>query len=64
MLDGHPSASDASRTQGFDEYMSLVLDDAEEVHVANTKIPSKKIGRILLKGENITLMQNAGGESQ
>jgi small nuclear ribonucleoprotein E len=64
MLDGHSSASDASRTQGFDEYMNLVLDDAEEVHVANTKIPSKKIGRILLKGENITLMQNAGGESQ
>lgn len=50
--------------QGFDEYMNLVLDDAEEVHVQNTKIASKRIGRILLKGENITLMQNADGESQ
>lgn len=39
---------------GFDEYMNLVLDDAEEVyHKTQTKKP---IGRILLKGENITLI--------
>eukprot|EP00281_Chroomonas_sp_CCMP1168_P031080 CAMPEP_0206253652 /NCGR_PEP_ID=MMETSP0047_2-20121206/23267_1 /ASSEMBLY_ACC=CAM_ASM_000192 /TAXON_ID=195065 /ORGANISM="Chroomonas mesostigmatica_cf, Strain CCMP1168" /LENGTH=92 /DNA_ID=CAMNT_0053679877 /DNA_START=117 /DNA_END=393 /DNA_ORIENTATION=- len=43
---------------GFDEYMNLVLDDAEEVYVKK-KLPRKKIGRILLKGENITLMQAA-----
>ncbi|KPM08514.1 Dual specificity protein phosphatase [Sarcoptes scabiei] len=41
---------------GFDEYMNLVLDDAHEVYVkTNTK---KKVGCILLKGENITLIMN------
>lgn len=41
---------------GFDEYMNLVLDEACEV---NTKVDSRKpVGRILLKGENITLIQN------
>mmetsp|Transcript_6108 Transcript_6108/g.14712 ORF Transcript_6108/g.14712 Transcript_6108/m.14712 type:complete len:93 (+) Transcript_6108:125-403(+) len=49
---------------GFDEYMNLVLDDAKEVHVKNAKAGEKKIGRILLKGENITLMQHADGASQ
>jgi len=40
---------------GFDEYMNLVLDEAEEV---NTKSKQRKpIGRILLKGDNITLIQ-------
>jgi hypothetical protein len=36
--------------------MNLVLDDAEEVYMKK-KLPKKSIGRILLKGENITLMQ-------
>jgi len=41
---------------GFDEYMNLVLDDAEEI---NTKKETRKpLGRILLKGDNITLMLN------
>ncbi|MQL71820.1 hypothetical protein Taro_004144 [Colocasia esculenta] len=44
--------------QGFDEYMNLVLDDAEEVNVK--KNIRKPLGRILLKGDNITLMQNTG----
>ena len=40
--------------QGFDEFMSLVLDDAEEVSIKkNTRKP---LGRILLKGDNITLL--------
>lgn len=40
---------------GFDEYMNLVLDEAEEVHMkAKTR---KTLGRILLKGDNITLIQ-------
>ena len=40
---------------GFDEYMNLVLDDAFEVH---TKSKQKNpIGRILLKGDTITLIQ-------
>ncbi|XP_071476824.1 small nuclear ribonucleoprotein E-like [Diadema setosum] len=41
---------------GFDEYMNVVLDDAEEVHRKNKT--RKPIGRILLKGDNITLIQN------
>ena len=40
---------------GFDECMNLVLDDAEEVHIKN-KI-KKTLGRILLKGDNIMLIQ-------
>ena len=40
---------------GFDEYMNLVLDDAEEVHIKNKT--RKTLGRILLKGDNITLIQ-------
>ncbi|XP_022079352.1 small nuclear ribonucleoprotein E-like [Acanthaster planci] len=41
---------------GFDEYMNLVLDEAEEFHL---KTKSRKpLGRIMLKGDNITLIQN------
>ena len=42
--------------QGFDEYMNLVLDEAEEVN--KKKGTRKSIGRILLKGDNITMMVN------
>ncbi|RKP05406.1 putative small nuclear ribonucleo protein [Thamnocephalis sphaerospora] len=46
------------RIVGFDEFMNVVLDDAVEV---NTKKQSRKeIGRILLKGDNITLIQPLG----
>ncbi|XP_072046127.1 small nuclear ribonucleoprotein E-like [Amphiura filiformis] len=41
---------------GFDEYMNLVLDEAEEVHLK--KHTRKPIGRVMLKGDNITLIQN------
>lgn len=42
------------RIMGFDEYMNMVLEDAEEVYLKKrTRIP---VGRILLKGENITLI--------
>uniref|UniRef100_UPI00358F82A6 small nuclear ribonucleoprotein E n=1 Tax=Myxine glutinosa TaxID=7769 RepID=UPI00358F82A6 len=41
---------------GFDEYMNLVLDDAEEIHM-KTKA-RKPLGRTMLKGDNITLIQN------
>ncbi|XP_065338409.1 probable small nuclear ribonucleoprotein E [Cloeon dipterum] len=41
---------------GFDEYMNLVLDDAEEVNIKNKG--RKTLGRIMLKGDNITLIQN------
>ncbi|CAL1546122.1 unnamed protein product [Lymnaea stagnalis] len=40
---------------GFDEYMNLVLDDAEEVHLKTHN--RKRLGRIMLKGDNITLIQ-------
>ncbi len=45
------------RAQGFDEYMNLVLDDAEELNLK--KQTRKPLGRILLKGDNICLMQAA-----
>lgn len=41
---------------GFDEYMNLVLDEAEEVNVKTAKRVS--LGRILLKGDSVTLIQN------
>ena len=43
---------------GFDEYMNLVLDEAEEVSMKRKT--RKPLGRILLKGDNITLMQTVG----
>ena len=45
------------RLIGFDEYMNLVLDEAEEVYVK--KQTKKALGRILLKGDNISLMTAA-----
>lgn len=40
---------------GFDEFMNLVLDESEEVV---KKTGSRvKLGRILLKGDNISLIQ-------
>lgn len=43
------------RLIGFDEYMNLTLDDAEEIDMK--KLSRRKIGRILLKGDNVCLMQ-------
>ncbi|XP_037008699.1 small nuclear ribonucleoprotein E-like [Artibeus jamaicensis] len=41
---------------GFDEYINLLLDDAEETH---SKTKSKKqLGQIILKRDNITLLQS------
>ncbi|KAI9005802.1 small nuclear ribonucleoprotein-like protein E [Phycomyces nitens] len=41
---------------GFDEFMNLVLDDAEEVM---TKEKTRRsIGRVMLKGDNISLIQS------
>lgn len=45
------------RIIGFDEYMNVVLDDAQEIHLK--KKTKKDLGRILLKGDNITLMMRA-----
>uniref|UniRef100_A0A4X2JVJ8 Small nuclear ribonucleoprotein E n=1 Tax=Vombatus ursinus TaxID=29139 RepID=A0A4X2JVJ8_VOMUR len=41
---------------GFNEYVNLVLDDAEEIH-SKTK-SRKQLGWIMLKGHNITLLQS------
>ncbi|XP_073093096.1 small nuclear ribonucleoprotein E-like [Manis javanica] len=41
---------------GFGEYMNLVLDDAEEI---DSKTKSRKqLSLIMLKGDNITLLQS------
>lgn len=49
-----PLAPLPGATQGFDEYMNVVLDDTEEVDAKRkTRTP---LGRILLKGDNITLI--------
>lgn len=42
---------------GFDEYMNITLDDAMEYDVKTKK--TIDIGRILLKGDAITLIQEA-----
>lgn len=39
---------------GFDEFMNLVLDDAEEIDLK--KKTRKPLGRLCLKGDNITLI--------
>lgn len=40
---------------GFDEYMNIVLDDAEEVYVRKQR-DRAPLGRIMLKGDNITMI--------
>ncbi|KAG1908473.1 Sm-like ribonucleoprotein [Suillus fuscotomentosus] len=42
--------------EGFDEFMNVVVDEAAEVYVKDAK-PRRELGRILLKGDNITLIQ-------
>jgi small nuclear ribonucleoprotein E len=43
--------------QGFDEFMNVVLDDTEELDLK--KKTRKPLGRIMLKGDNITLIAAA-----
>mmetsp|Transcript_4019 Transcript_4019/g.8055 ORF Transcript_4019/g.8055 Transcript_4019/m.8055 type:complete len:99 (-) Transcript_4019:41-337(-) len=42
---------------GFDEYMNMVLEDAVEID--SKKNSREEVGRILLKGDSITLLQIA-----
>ena len=51
------------RLIGFDEYMNLVLDDCEEIRVKKDARTSSSLGRILLKGDNISLLAQAPGGS-
>ncbi|KAL4401247.1 U4/U6 x U5 tri-snRNP complex protein [Malassezia pachydermatis] len=43
---------------GFDEFMNVTLQEAEEVPCGPGR-ERKSLGRILLKGDNITLIQPA-----
>ena len=42
---------------GFDEYMNITLDETYEIDTKTGK--RSEIGRILLKGDCITLLQSA-----
>lgn len=53
----HTDVRIEGRLIGFDEYMNLVMDDAEEVSMKRQT--RKALGRILLKGDNISLMTAA-----
>lgn len=44
---------------GFDEYMNLVLDDAVETTSKKDASTTVPLGRILLKGDTITLLTAA-----
>ncbi|AMD22514.1 HHL256Cp [Eremothecium sinecaudum] len=49
------------KINGFDEFMNVVIDDALQIPVdekSGNELPEKavKLGRILLKGDNITLI--------
>ncbi len=41
--------------KGFDEFMNIVLDDTVEITIGNAA-KQRKLGRVLLKGDNITLI--------
>ena len=45
---------------GFDEFMNVVVDEAMEVNMKTRN--RNKVGRIMLKGDNITLIQQVTGE--
>lgn len=47
---------------GFDEFMNVVISEAEEVYTEKAKAPGKAgtrrdLGRILLKGDNIVSVE-------
>lgn len=44
------------RIRGFDEFMNVVVDDAVEVSTKDGL--TEPLGRILLKGDNITLISS------
>lgn len=52
------------RISGFDEFMNIVIQDAMQVPIddkSGVEVPEKavKLGRILLKGDNITLITSS-----
>lgn len=44
------------KIRGFDEFMNIVIDDAVEVSIEDGS--REELGRILLKGDNITLISS------
>ncbi|KAK9478072.1 hypothetical protein V1514DRAFT_307832 [Lipomyces japonicus] len=44
------------KIKGFDEFMNIVVEDAVEVSEKNNS--RRSLGRILLKGDNITLISS------
>ncbi|KAK0559337.1 hypothetical protein OC861_006679 [Tilletia horrida] len=46
------------KISGFDEFMNVVLSEAEEVS-AKEDTPRRDLGRILLKGDTISVIQAA-----
>ena len=54
------------RIIGFDEYMNCVLEDADEVfkkkNQPETTSVRRHIGKIMLKGDNISLICNISSE--
>ncbi|KAL0633239.1 mRNA splicing protein sme1 [Maublancomyces gigas] len=48
------------KIRGFDEFMNLVVDDAIEVRMATKdEVESRReLGQILLKGDNVSLIQS------
>ncbi|CCE78402.1 Piso0_001025 [Millerozyma farinosa CBS 7064] len=44
------------KIRGFDEFMNIVIDDAKEISTEDGS--SEALGRILLKGDNITLISS------
>ncbi|KAL2061806.1 hypothetical protein VTL71DRAFT_7184 [Oculimacula yallundae] len=51
------------KIRGFDEFMNLVIDDAVEVKQATktTEESRRSLGQILLKGDNVSLIQSLSG---
>ncbi|KAI0165524.1 small nuclear ribonucleoprotein E [Xylariaceae sp. FL1272] len=50
------------KIRGFDEFMNLVIDDAVEVKQGSKTNPKeirRNLGQILLKGDNVSLIQEA-----
>ena len=44
------------KIRGFDEFMNLTIDDAYEINQKD--FTKKKLGMILIKGDNITLISS------
>ncbi|TVY80347.1 Small nuclear ribonucleoprotein E [Lachnellula suecica] len=51
------------KIRGFDEFMNLVIDDAVEVKQATktSEESRRQLGQILLKGDNVSLIQSLNG---